>query len=224
MNTTVRMAVSSVFGLATFCFLLFVPAGTLHYWQGWAFIGVFTFASIVPTTYFARKYPAALQRRLRAGPRAETRTAQKIIITCLFVNLVVMMAFSALDHRMGWSTVPAWVSVLGDVLVAVGLTLAMMVVVQNNYAGATVTVEAGQQLASGGLYRFVRHPMYVGNVVMMVGMPLALGSYWGVLFVVPNVAVLIFRILDEEKLLIQQLPGYREYAQRVRYRLVPNVW
>jgi protein-S-isoprenylcysteine O-methyltransferase Ste14 len=100
----------------------------------------------------------------------------------------------------------------------------MLVIIQNAYAAATVTVEKGQKVASGGVYKFVRHPMYVGTLIMMVGIPLALGSYWGLLFVIPGVLVLVFRILDEEKLLTQELPGYREYAQRVRYRLVPNVW
>jgi protein-S-isoprenylcysteine O-methyltransferase Ste14 len=224
MKTAVRLTASSVFGLAAFAFILFVPAGTLHYWQGWVFIAVFTAASIVPTIYLARTNPAALQRRMHAGPRAETRTAQKIIIIASFLDLFAMMAFSAFDHRMGWSTVPVWLSLLGNVLVAAGLSVAMLVIVENSYAAATVTVETGQKVASGGLYKFVRHPMYVGNVIMMVGMPLALGSYWGLLFVIPGVAVLVFRILDEEKLLSEELAGYREYAQRVRYRLVPNVW
>jgi protein-S-isoprenylcysteine O-methyltransferase Ste14 len=134
------------------------------------------------------------------------------------------MAFSAFDHRMGWSTVPVWVCLLGDVLIAAGLSIAMLVIVENSYAAATVTVETGQKVASGGLYRFVRHPMYVGNVIMMLGIPLALGSYWGLLFVVPGIAVLVFRILDEEKMLTEELAGYREYAQRVRYRLLPAVW
>jgi protein-S-isoprenylcysteine O-methyltransferase Ste14 len=224
MNTVIRLTVSSVLGLAAFGLILFLPAGTLHYWQAWVFIAVFAAASIVSTIYLARAKPAALQRRMHAGPRAETRAAQKIIITGSFLDLFVMMAFSAFDHRMGWSTVPAWLSVVGDVLVVAGLSIAMLVVIENSYAAATVTVETGQKVASGGLYKFVRHPMYVGNVIMMVGMPLALGSYWGLLFVLPGVAVLVFRILDEEKLLTQELAGYREYAQRVRYRLVPNVW
>ncbi|MCV7088961.1 methyltransferase family protein [Mycobacterium interjectum] len=224
MKTAVRLTASSVFGTLAVGLILFGPAGTLHYWQAWAFIAVFTAASLGPTIYLARANPAALQRRMHAGPRAETRAAQKVIITSSFVILFAMMAFSALDHRMSWSTVPPWVSVLGDILVATGLGLAMLVIIQNSYAAATVTVETGQQVASGGVYKFVRHPMYVGNVIMMVGMPLALGSYWGLLFVPPGVAVLVFRILDEEKLLTQDLPGYREYAQHVRYRLVPNVW
>ncbi len=224
MKTAVRLTASSVFGLAATMLIIFGPAGTLRYWQGWAFIAVFTAASLGPTIYLVRNNPAALQRRMHGGPWAETRAAQKVIITSSFVVLFAMMAFSALDHRMGWSTVPASVSVLGDILVAAGLSIAMLVIVQNSYAAATVTVESGQRVASGGLYKFVRHPMYVGNVIMMVGMPLGLGSYWGLLFVIPGVAVLVFRILDEEKLLTQDLPGYREYAQHVRYRLVPNVW
>jgi len=224
MKTAVRLTASSILGLIAFGVVLFLPAGTLNYWQAWVFIVVFTVVSIVPTMHLARTNPATLQRRMHGGPRAETRTAQKIIVTGNFLVLFAMMAFSAFDHRMGWSTVPAWVSLLGDVLAAIGLGLAMLVIIQNAYAAATVTVETGQKVASGGVYKFVRHPMYVGSVIMMVGMPLAFGSYWGLLFIIPGVAVLVFRILDEEKLLTQELPGYREYAQHVRYRLVPNVW
>jgi protein-S-isoprenylcysteine O-methyltransferase Ste14 len=147
-----------------------------------------------------------------------------VVITGAFIALFATVVFSAYDHRMGWSSVPAWVSVLGDVLVATGLGIAMLVVIQNAYAGATVTVETGQTVASSGLYKFARHPMYVGNLIMMIGIPLALGSYWGLLLVIPGQAVIVLRILDEEKLLTQQLAGYREYTQRVRYRLVPYVW
>ncbi|OBA76887.1 hypothetical protein A5641_20280 [Mycobacterium sp. 1554424.7] len=224
MKTAIRLTASSIFGTAATCLILFGPAGTFHYWQAWVFLAVFTAATLGPTIYLAKANPAALQRRMHAGPRAEPRAAQKVIITGSFLILFVMMAFSAFDHRMGWSTVPAWLSLLGDALLATGLGIAMLVIIQNSYAAATVKVEAGQKVASGGVYKFVRHPMYVGNVIMMVGMPLALGSYWGLLFVIPGIAVLVFRILDEEKLLIQDLPGYREYAQHVRYRLVPNVW
>jgi protein-S-isoprenylcysteine O-methyltransferase Ste14 len=161
---------------------------------------------------------------MHGGPRAETRPVQKLVIVGAFAGMFGMIAFSAFDHRMGWSSVPVWVCLLGDVLVAVGLGIAMLVVIQNGYAAATVTVETGQRVVSGGVYKFVRHPMYVGNVIMMVGMPLALGSYWGLPFVTVGVAVLVFRIVDEEKMLTEELAGYREYAQRVRYRLMPNVW
>lgn len=224
MKTGIRVTATSLWGILSWILILLLPAGTLHYWQAWVFIAVFTVATIVPTVYLGRTNPAALQRRMRAGPRAEPRKAQKFIITGSFVGLFATMVFSALDHRFGWSSVPPWLSVLGDVLVATGLGIAMLVIVQNSYAAATVTVETGQTVVSHGLYRFVRHPMYVGNVIMMIGIPLALGSYWGLLFVIPGTLVLTLRIFDEEKLLNRELPGYPEYAERVRYRLVPHLW
>lgn len=224
MKTGIRVTATSLWGILSWILILLLPAGTLHYWQAWLFIAVFTVATIVPTVYLGRTNPAALQRRMRAGPRAEPRKAQKFIITGSFAGLFATMVFSALDHRFGWSAVPSWLSVLGDVLVATGLGIAMLVIVQNSYAAATVTVETGQTVVSHGLYRFVRHPMYVGNVIMMIGIPLALGSYWGLLFVIPGTLVLTLRIFDEEKLLNRELPGYPEYAERVRYRLVPYLW
>jgi protein-S-isoprenylcysteine O-methyltransferase Ste14 len=224
MNTGIRVAASSVLGLAVLALLLFLPAGTLNYWQAWAFVATLTVVTIVPSVYIARTNPAALQRRMHAGPAAETRTVQKIVIFGAFSTLVVLLVFSAYDHRVGWSQPPGWVCVLGDVLVALGLAVAMLVVVQNGYAAATVTVESGQQVASGGVYSFVRHPMYVGNVVMMIGIPLALGSYWGLVFVAPGVLALVVRIRDEERLLVADLAGYREYTQQVRYRLLPYLW
>ena len=114
--------------------------------------------------------------------------------------------------------------VVGNVLVAVGLVLAQLVVIQNNYAAANITVEPDQALASTGLYGVVRHPMYAGALLMMLGTPLALDSYWGLVILAPSLAVLAARILDEEALLTEELGGYREYLTRVRYRLVPGVW
>ncbi len=224
MNTGVRATASSIFGLSILSLLLFLPAGTLNYWQAWVFIATATVATIFPSMYIARTNPAALQRRMHAGPKAETRMVQKIVIFGAFLTFLAMLAVSAYDHRVGWSHPPAWVCLLGDVLVAAGLGISMLVVIQNGYAAATITVESGQRVVSSGVYKFVRHPMYVGNVVMMVGIPLALGSYWGLLFVLPGVAVLIFRIRDEETMLAQELAGYREYARHVRYRLLPYVW
>jgi protein-S-isoprenylcysteine O-methyltransferase Ste14 len=116
------------------------------------------------------------------------------------------------------------VVVVGDILVALGLGMATMVVNQNSYASATIRVEADQPLISTGLYGLVRHPMYTGALIMIVGMPLALDSYWGLVTFLPGVAVLAFRINDEEKMLRQELGGYVEYTQKVHYRLVPGVW
>ena len=116
------------------------------------------------------------------------------------------------------------ICLVGDVLVAVGLGVVALVIIQNSYAASTVRVQAGQKVVSTGLYGLVRHPMYTGNVIMLIGIPLALGSYRGLVFVVPALIVLALRIGDEEKLLQEQLSGYREYTQKVRYRLVPGMW
>jgi protein-S-isoprenylcysteine O-methyltransferase Ste14 len=161
---------------------------------------------------------------MRAGPLAETRTVQKVVIGVAGVSALGQLVLCAFDHRFGWSAVPAAVSAAGDLLVAIGLGIALLAVVQNSYAAANVTVEAGQKTVSTGLYGFVRHPMYLGNLVMMVGIPLALGSYWGLLILVPGVFVLAVRIVDEEKMLEQELDGYGDYARKVRYRLMPYVW
>jgi protein-S-isoprenylcysteine O-methyltransferase Ste14 len=224
MKAVGKVVVSAALGLVALGLMLFVPAGTFHYWQAWVFIAVFALSTWIPSVYLMRTDPAALERRMRAGPLAETRTLQRIVISLLMICFLATFVFSAIDHRFGWSTVPAPVSWLGDALVAVGLGISMLVVIQNGYAAANVTIEASQQLASTGLYGLVRHPMYAGNVIIMLGVPLALGSYWGLVFVVPGVLVLAMRIRDEEDLLDQELSGYREYTQRVRYRLLPLVW
>ncbi|AKK29080.1 isoprenylcysteine carboxylmethyltransferase family protein [Mycobacterium sp. EPa45] len=224
MNTSIRTAVTSVLGIAAFAVLLFVPAGTVNYWQGWALLAVFSTATLVPTLYLARKYPDAVERRTHAGPQAESRPIQKVVMTGTFIAFAAMLVVPALDYRFGWSHVPAWLSIVGDVLVAAGLGLAMAVVAQNQYASANITIEKGQPLASTGLYGVVRHPMYSGNVILMIGIALALGSYWALLIVVAGTLLMVVRILDEEKLLSEQLEGYRQYLEKVRYRLVPLVW
>ena len=149
---------------------------------------------------------------------------QKLINVGIMLTVVAVGVVSALDHRFGWSTVPTAVVVVGNVLVLVGLGLAELVVIQNNYAAATITVEEEQPVVSTGLYGLVRHPMYVGALIMMVGMPLALASYWGLLTLIPGVLVFVARITDEEKALRQELDGYDEYTEKVHYRLVPGVW
>jgi protein-S-isoprenylcysteine O-methyltransferase Ste14 len=216
-----------VFGLVEFVVfgsMLFLPAGTVHYWQAWVFLVVVAIAAWAPTVYLLRTNPVALQARMRGGPTAETRTAQKLVIAGLYLSLATMVVVSVLDHRFGWSPVSASICLAGDVLVAVGLGVVALVIIQNSYAAATVQVQAGQTVVSTGLYGLVRHPMYTGNLIMMAGIPLALGSYWGLVFVVPGVIVLASRIRDEEKLLQEGLSGYRDYTQNVRYRLAPRIW
>lgn len=219
-----KSAISSVVGLGVLALLLFVPAGTVAYWQAWVFLGVLVCVTIPPTVHLRRVDPAAFQRRRKAGLRAETRTVQKFVVTALQASFAAVMVVSGFDHRFGWSHVPTAVSLLGDVLVAFGFGGAMMVIFQNRYAAATVTIEEGQKLTTTGLYRIVRHPMYSAGLLMLIGMPLALGSYWALVVVVPGTTLLVLRILDEEKLLTQQLAGYIDYTRGVRYRLLPPVW
>jgi protein-S-isoprenylcysteine O-methyltransferase Ste14 len=224
MKIAVQAMASAAFGVAFFGLALFLPAGTFDYWQAWVFIMVFSVCTTVPSIFLAVRSPAALQRRMKAGPLAETRPAQRIISSAIVLLVAAVLVVGALDWRFGWSVVPLWAVVVGDVLVAAGLLLAQLVVEQNNYAGATITVEAGQPLVSTGLYGVVRHPMYSGVLVMMVGTPLALASLWALLVVILAIPVLAVRIFDEESVLTDELTGYREYKDQVRYRLVPGVW
>jgi protein-S-isoprenylcysteine O-methyltransferase Ste14 len=223
-KTIPKMFVFGLVELVVFGSMLFLPAGTFNYWQAWVFLVVVALSAWIPSIYLLRTNPVALQARMRGGPTAETRMAQKVLIAGLYLSLAAMVVVSVLDHRFGWSPAPTAICLVGDVLVAAGLGVVALVIIQNSYAAATVRVQAGQRVVSTGLYGLVRHPMYAGNVIMMVGIPLALGSYWGLVFVVPGLIVLASRIRDEEKLLQKELDGYREYAQKVRYRLVPCMW
>ena len=224
MKVIPKLLVSWSVQLVALGLLLFVPAGTFNYWQAWTFLTVFALSTWIPTLYLLRTNPVALERRMSGGPAAEGRRAQKAVMAGLYSALVAMLVVSALDHRFDWSAPPAPVCLVGDVLVAVGLVMVVLVIIQNNYAATTVRVESGQTVVSSGLYGLVRHPMYTANVIMMIGLPLALGSYWGLVFVAPGLMVLASRIRDEEKLLEGELTGYREYTQKVRYRLVPGMW
>lgn len=191
MNVAARTVTSVVAGVAFFAGALFLPAGTFHYPQAWVFLAVFSLSTAIPSSVLAVRYPAALERRLKAGPTEETRPAQRLAMTATVLSIVGLLVLSALDHRFGWSSVPLPVLVLGDVLVAVGLLVAQLVVFQNAYAAATITVEADQPLASTGRYAVVRHPIYLGALIMLLGTPLALDSYWGVAVLVPAAFALV---------------------------------
>ncbi|SBS75588.1 Isoprenylcysteine carboxyl methyltransferase [uncultured Mycobacterium sp.] len=224
MTAVLKVLVSGLIQLVVIGTVLFATAGTLDYWQAWVFLAVFAASAWLPSVYLQLTNPAAMQRRMRGGPVAEARPVQKIVMAGLYLSLAAMCVVGGLDHRFGWSSVPAALCLAGNVLVAAGLAVVVLVVVQNNYASTTVQVAADQKVVSSGLYGLVRHPMYTGNMIMLVGLPLALGSYWGLVFVLPGVAVLASRIRDEEKLLADELRGYRDYTQTVRSRLVPGVW
>lgn len=224
MGTNLRVAIQSVLGLVALGALLFVPAGTFNYWQAWVFLAVYSVMAILSTVYLLRKDKAVVERRMRVGQKAESRPVQKAVLAVITVLSIGLPVFCGLDRRFGWSPVPTAVSWLGNAMFAIGLVITIFTIVQNSYASANITVESEQTLVSTGLYGLVRHPMYMGALLMVAGMPLALGSWWGLAVLIPVLTLYTFRIHDEEKLLRQQLAGYGEYTQKVHYRLVPLVW
>jgi protein-S-isoprenylcysteine O-methyltransferase Ste14 len=207
-----------------FAALLFAPAGTLHYWQAWTFLAVYFAASLAVTFYLMKKDPELLQRRMSAGPLAEKEPVQKIIMSIVSLGFIGLLVVPALDHRFAWSDMPPYVALAGDVLVVLGWLAIFFVFRENSFASATIELAQDQKVISTGPYALVRHPMYVGGLVMFLGIPVALGSAWGVLIVVVMIPALIWRLLDEEKFLVRNLPGYVEYQNKTRYRLVPLVW
>ena len=187
-------------------------------------MAVFVCTSGASTIYLAVRDPLLLERRMHVGPRAEKEPAQKIIMVFAMVGFIAMLVFPVLDHRFGWSSVPASVSLLGDAVIALGFLFIFFVFRENSYGASTIQIAEGQTVISTGPYALVRHPMYAAALVMLVGIPLALGSWWGLFVLLLIVPVLIRRLLDEERFLGQNLPGYTEYQTKVKYRLVPFIW
>jgi protein-S-isoprenylcysteine O-methyltransferase Ste14 len=204
--------------------LLFVPAGTLRYWHAWVYLAIFIGASGLTARYLLRRDPALLERRMRGGPTAEKRPAQKVIMLCTSTGFIALLVVSAFDHRVGWSAVPLGAVVTGDVLMAIGFYLIFLVYRVNTFTSATIEVSCDQTVVSTGPYAIVRHPMYASASLYLLGTPLALGSYWGLVPIAAMMPFLIWRLFDEERFLAGNLPGYTEYQKRVRHRLVPFVW
>jgi len=204
--------------------LIFVLAGTVHYWQAWIYLSIFFGSSALITLYVIRNDPALLERRMRGGPTAEKRAAQRVIMFFTSLCFVALLVVPALDRRYAWTEVPFYSVLFGDAMVAVGFYFIFLVYKENTFASATVQVVAGQQVISTGPYAIVRHPMYASGLLMLFGTPLALGSYWGLVPVAAMSPFLIWRLFDEERLLRDQLAGYREYQQKVRHRLLPWIW
>jgi len=207
-----------------FAVLLFAPAGTLRFWQAWVFGAVFLGACVLLGVYFLKRDPALIERRMQAGTWAEQEPAQKIIIGLVMAGFLLQLVLPGLDHRWHWSSVPLWLVLGGDGAVAASFVVFFHVMKENSYAASTIRVEPGQPVVSTGLYGLVRHPMYSGTLILMVGTPLALGSYWSLLVLVLMLPLLAWRLLDEERVLRRDLPGYADYCRRVRHHLVPGVW
>ena len=204
--------------------LVFGVAGTLHYWQAWLYFAVFFGATMVVTSDIMRRDPALLARRIRGGPFAERDPRQRLISVFISLGFIGLMVVPALDHRFGWSSVPTVLALSGNAATIVGFYVVARAYRVNSFTSAIIEVVPGQHVISTGPYALVRHPMYAGSALYLLGTPLALGSRWAFLVLVAMSPFLLWRLLEEERLLARQLPGYQEYLNRVRYRLVPRVW
>jgi protein-S-isoprenylcysteine O-methyltransferase Ste14 len=204
--------------------LLFVPVGTMSYWQAWVYLGIFFGASALTTAFLIRRDPALLERRMRGGPTAEKRPVERLIMGLVSVGFVALLVVPALDYRFGWSAVPVWAVIVGELLVVLGFYFIFRVYRENTYTSATIEVAVGQTVISTGPYAIVRHPMYASALLYLTGTPLALASYWGLIPLAAMLPFLMWRLFDEERFLVENLPGYADYQQKVRHRLVPGVW
>ena len=204
--------------------LLFLPARTFAYWQAWVFLAVYFSASIAISLYLITSDPALLARRMSGGPFAEKEPAQRVIMSITSLAFVGLLVLPAIGHRLRWSELSPGAALAGDVLVLLGWLGIFFVFRENSFSSATIELASDQRVISTGPYAWMRHPMYAAALVMLLGIPIALGSSWGVLIVVAMLPVLIWRLLDEERFLVRNLPGYAEYQRRVRYRLLPLIW
>ncbi len=197
-----------LFLLLVMAALLFIPAWTLDYWQAWTFLAAYFASSLAITLYLIRNDPKLLERRMRGGPSAEKETSQKIIMFLASLGFIGLIVLPALDYRFAWSHMPPYVALAGDVLVVLGWLAIFLVFKENTFTCATIELAPNQKVISTGPYALVRHPMYAGALVMLLGIPIALGSWWGLLIIVAMMPALIWRLIDEERFLARNLPGY----------------
>jgi protein-S-isoprenylcysteine O-methyltransferase Ste14 len=224
MRLLVQSFAGFVFLAAVMGAVVFGAAGTFAYWQGWALLGVFFGCAGVISVWLFFNDKALLERRVKAGPGAESDPMQNVAQALAGLVFLGTIALPALDHRLGWSCIPVAVEITGDALIAVGFLAVFLVFRENTFTAGTIEIAEGQRVIDTGPYALVRHPMYAGALLLFVGMPLALGSWWGLIVGALIVPILGWRLIREEAFLAEHLPGYGDYRLRVRYRLAPLVW
>ena len=201
--------------------LFFLTAGTFAYWEAWAYLAVLFIPMTFVLIYFFKNDPELLERRMRYKEKEQKQKLVQSIATFYFLTAYLL---PGLDKRLGWSHPPDAAVITALILVLAGYTLFFFVLKENSYASRIVEVEEDQKVTTTGPYSYVRHPMYSGVSVMYIFSPLALGSYWAM---IPTILLPIFfgiRIRNEEKILLKELEGYREYTEKVKYRMIPGIW
>jgi protein-S-isoprenylcysteine O-methyltransferase Ste14 len=225
MSLKSRLAVRMALVLPLVIALLFAPAGSFRFWQGWVFVGFFVVFNVFFVAYFLRRDPGLIERRLKSKEPRREQKRFKIFWVPLWLATLML---PGLDYRFGWSRafggVPVWLSVAAQAVVACSWVLIFLVFRYNSFASTVVKVEAGQKLISDGPYRLVRHPMYSGLALMMAAVGFALGSYVAVAPALLTIPLLVYRLNDEEQVLRKELPGYGEYCEKTRWRLAPGVY
>ncbi len=216
-----KVAIRAALAPLALALIFFLPAGTLKYWQAWLYMAVLIIPMIGVMLYFLKHDPDLLERRMRTREKEKT---QKAVIALSYPAFLAAFLVPGFDRRFGWSSVPSLVVVAADLVVLAGYSLFILVIRENSFASRVVEVESGQQVIATGPYAVVRHPMYVANILIYLASPLALGSFWALLPALVTPGIMVLRILNEEKVLREQLPGYADYLNRVRYRLIPGVW
>lgn len=221
MTLKTKLALRILVAAAAFAAVMFIPAGSLRFWQGWVYLTIWIVPVLVFFLYFYKHDPELVERRLRWREKVRE---QKILMRLFRVTVVALFLLPGLDHRFGWSHLPVWLTILSQAFVLGGWAMVFWVMKVNHFAASTIEVEAGQHVVSTGPYSIVRHPMYLGIGVMFLFSTLALGSYFALPAFGLVIPILVFRLLNEEKVLRQELPGYPEYCLRTRFRLVPFLW
>ena len=222
-----KLTVQTCLGLALMAMLLFVPAGTLHWPAAWvllAELGILGFASGL---WLAWTDPDLLRERMSPFVQRDQEASDRTLMKIISIAFVVWLVFMPLDAcRFGWSHVALWVRWIGAIAIAVSLAIVHWTVLENRYAVVVVRIqrERGQHVITTGPYRFVRHPMYAGAILLFVGTPLLLGSWYGLIGAAVIIGLFCVRITIEERTLRAELEGYTEYAAGVPYRLIPGVW
>jgi protein-S-isoprenylcysteine O-methyltransferase Ste14 len=222
-----NLIIRSVLGVLAFALVLFLPAGTLDWPQAWIFLAIFIFFGVVIGVWLFRTDPALLAARMASPMSRDQRPSDRAIILAIMILYFASFVFMALDaKRFGWSHVPVWLQAVGAALIVLSFCGNVAVLRANSFAAVNIRVqsERDQTVADTGPYAVVRHPMYAWILPFMLGTPLLLGSAWGVLWLALFVPLLVARIRGEEAVLIAGLAGYRDYAARVRRRLIPGVW